>query len=292
MSDKKTILIIGKGFLGTYIENISYKFKVVGTRLKSEKNVISLDVRNFENVELVFKKINPDYVINCAANGQIDFLESHEELAMDVNANGALNVAEMCKLNHTRMVFISTDSVFDGNKGNYSEKDDTAPLNVYAKSKLKGEKNVEKTLKNYVIARTNFYGLNNNDSYFFNWILTNLKNQKTIKGFEDVIFSPLDVSTLSKMIIELLDKKFTGMIHLSSGISISKYDFIYKVSTHLGFSKDNIIRSKLTDIPNLAPRPKDTSLNNNLALETLETKPITLEKWIKQNKYIIMKYFN
>jgi dTDP-4-dehydrorhamnose reductase len=294
LSNKKSILVIGKGFLGTNIIGIGKEFgyEIEGTRLNPDQNSIALDIRNIDNIKSVFNKINPDYVIHCAVNGQIDYLEKHKELAMTINAEGALNVAKICKENKTKMIFVSTDSVFDGKKGNYREIDKPNPLNIYAESKLKGERYVSETLTDYVIARTNFYGLDKNNTYFFNWILANLKNKKKIVGFEDVIFSPLDTTTLSKMLVELLEKKYVGLIHLSSGIPISKYDFICEVVKKLDYSINGVSKGKLSDIILEAKRPKNTSLNNSKACKILETQPLDLSKWIEQNKEKIIKFFN
>ena len=294
MNKKKSILVIGKGFLGTNVVEIGKEFgyEVYSTRLNSDQNSISLDIRNIENIASVFKKINPDFVIDCAVNGQIDYLEKHKELAMTINAEGALNVAKICKENKTKMIFVSTDSVFDGEKGNYTETDKPNPLNIYAESKLKGEKYVHQTLKEHVIVRTNFYGLDKNNLYFFNWILKNIKNKKKITGFDDIIFSPLDTTTVSKMLVELLEKKYSGLIHLSSGVPISKYDFICQVVKKLDYSINNITQGKLSDITLEAKRPKNTSLNNSKAYKILETQPLDLSKWFEQNRDKIIKFFD
>ncbi len=294
MSNKKSVLVIGKGFLGTNIITVGNElgYQIIGTRLNSDQNSIMLDIKNIENIRSVFNKINPDCVIHCAVNGQIDYLEKHKELAIKINTEGTLNVAKICKENKIRMIYVSTDSVFDGEKGNYKETDQPNPLNIYAESKLKGERHVAETLTDYVIVRTNFYGLDENGKYFFNWILTNLKNKKKMTGFEDVIFSPLDTITLSKMLIELIEKKYTGLIHLSSGISVSKYDFICEVVKKLDYSLSNVNKGRLSDVSLKAKRPKNTSLSNLKAHKILKTQPLELSKWLEKNKEKIIKFFD
>ena len=123
MSNKKSVLVIGKGFLGTNIITVGNElgYQIIGTRLNSDQNSIMLDIKNIENIRSVFNKINPDCVIHCAVNGQIDYLEKHKELAIKINTEGTLNVAKICKENKIRMIYVSTDSVFDGEKGNYKE---------------------------------------------------------------------------------------------------------------------------------------------------------------------------
>jgi len=291
----KTILVIGQGFLGNQIiiEALDLGLDVIGTHhSKINNQTLNLDVTSLENAETLVKKINPNYIINCAARGDVEFLQKHKEAAMTVNATGSLNVAKICRENDIRLIHISTDAVFDGKNGCYSEDDLPNPVNVYAQSKLEGEINVAKTLKDYVIVRTNFYGLDSRGKYFLNWILSSLKNSSKIIGFTDVIFSPLDTNTLSRLLIELLSSKYTGIIHLSSGQPISKYNFILEVAKNLSFSTENIVPGKLSDVSLIAPRPKNTSLKNQMQKKILSTPIIDLQDWLEQNKKQLMTYLD
>lgn len=285
----KKILVIGQGFLGEYIAKTAIKLghDTIGTHYVGPSQ-LTLDISNFNQVESLIRKINPDYVINSAARTDIDFLETHQDIAMQVNCIGAGNIAKICHENKIRLLHVSTDSVFDGNKGNYSEDDKPNPINVYAKSKHKGELEVSKYSKNHVIVRTNFYGINHRGAYFFNWILTSLKSKSSIIGYTDIIFSPLDVTTLSEMIMELFDIKHTGILHLSSGKPISKFDFIIQVAKQLNKSTDIIKPGKSDDTK--VPRPKNTSLRNDLAKKLLRTQVLDLSMWIQQNQSDINKY--
>ena len=288
----KKILVIGLGFLGRYIYDEAKRlgFEVIGTNHAEATESIFLEVSDENQVRDIINKIKPDYVINCAARTDIDHLETHPQIATQVNVIGPKNIAKICSENNTRLIHISTDSVFDGIKGNYSEKDIPSPINVYARSKYEGELEITKNSKNYVIIRTNFYGINKRGTYFFNWILDNLKNDSQITGYTDIIFSPLDVQTLSKMIIEFLDTNYIGVIHLSSGKPISKFDFISQVAKNLGISTGNIKQGEQSKDPNSAPRPKNTSLSNELAKKLLKTQIPDLSTWIDSNRTQIDKY--
>ncbi|MDC0438368.1 SDR family oxidoreductase [Nitrosopumilus sp.] len=282
---QKKILVVGKGFLGTYLEKEASKnFDTICTQLNPDKlEIKKLDVANFEQVNKLISSENPDYVINCSVRGDINYLQNNKKVAFSVNSQGPKNIAVVCKDNKIRFVHISTDSVFDGKTGNYTEKDTPNPINIYAESKLKGESEISKTSKDYVIARTNFYGIDVRGNYFFNWILNSIKENKQIHGFSDVVFSPLDVSTLSKMIIEVIQTKYSGILHLSSGIPISKYDFILKIAKSLKYSTKNIHKISIDEMKISSPRPKNTSLNNQIAKKLLKT-PISIDKWIEENK--------
>ena len=283
---QKKILVVGKGFLGTYLEEEASKnFDTICTQLNPVKlEIKKLDVVNFEQVNNLISSQNPDYVINCSVIGDINYLQNNKKTAFSVNSQGPKNIAIVCKENKIRFIQISTDSVFDGKVGNYTEKDIPNPINTYAESKLKGESEISKISKDYVIARTNFYGIDIRRNYFFNWILNSIKENKQIYGFSDVVFSPLDVSTLSKMIIEVIQTKYSGILHLSSGIPISKYDFILKIAESLGHSTKNIHKISVDEMKILSPRPKNTSLNNEIAKRLLKTPILSIDKWVEENK--------
>lgn len=286
------MLLIGQGFLGTAVRQIAKtKYSVTGTYFSNTvPNCIKLDVTNFDQIEQSIKKINPDFIINLASQNNVDFLEKHPNSAFDVNRNGASNIAKIAETEKIKLFHISTDSVFDGIHGNYTETDLPNPINVYAKSKYEGELSVLKNCKNSVIVRTNFYGLNSNNKYFFNWILNQIRTNSPMIGFEDVIFSPLSVENLSFMLLELLEKNFSGIIHLSSSQRLSKYSFIQKVLYSLNFSSNLVYPRKISSMNLTAQRPRNTSLSNKLATSILKTSVIEINEWLQENKSNIMKY--
>jgi len=154
MSDK--ILIIGKGFLGGTIFSTCQNagIHVLGTHYNKSTPII--DITNIHSIEKVVNQFRPDLIINCAALTNLDQIESNPERAYAINAHGTKNIAEVSRQNKIKMIHISTDSVFDGKKGMYSEDDIRNPINEYAKSKKMGEDLVKEKLDTYIIIRTNF----------------------------------------------------------------------------------------------------------------------------------------
>jgi len=284
-------LVIGKGFLGRYIAKELEKSGILTTTTgfnNFRKNDIRVDVRNINSLNECISKFDPEYIINCASNNDIDFLENNPELAFKTNAEGAKNVSISCEKNGIRLIHISTDSVFDGRKGMYSEEDTPHPINVYGKSKFLAEKFVKQNSSNYVIVRTNFYGFNTVGKYFFNWVLDTLKrNDKEITGFSDIIFNPLEISNLSRMIVELSQKNFRGIIHLSSDEILSKYQFILKVAEVFKLNKDLIKKGLAENFEFVAKRPKNTSLYNGKANSLLKTPNITIMEGLEKIKTFI-----
>ena len=283
------VLVIGSGFLGGNIVNEfrNNEIKVIGTNYnKNSSDEIQFDITNMDSIVSCVKKYSPQVIINCAANVNVDDLENNEKLAFSINAYGAENIAKVCKNNKIRLLHISSDAVFDGKNGMYVEEDVMNPINIYAKSKMLGEELISKNLENYVIIRTNFYGFHKQDKFLFNWILSKLKNNETFTGFNDVFFNPLEVTNLSKMIYELSEKNFCGILHLSSDEIFSKFEFAIKISEFFGFDSNLIKKASIDELGLNAKRPKNTTLVNNKAKNLLDTKIQKLDSWLRdiQNK--------
>jgi len=280
----KKILIIGRGFLGDYIfqELKRQPNKIFTTIHKNASgDNIFLDISNSKMVEQVFDEINPDIVINCAANTNVDYLEENPQQAYDVNSLGPKNLAILCSEKKSRLIHVSTDGIFDGKKGMYKENDVPNPVNVYGRSKLDGEKLIHEYSSNYVILRTNFFGFHGQNRFLFNWMFNSLKNNEKIIGFEDAFFNPLEISNLATMIEEIAFSKYQGIIHLSSDSIVNKYQFALKIAEEFQFDKSLIIKGSITNSNLKAQRPADTTLDNTKAKFLLKTNPISIENSLK-----------
>tara|TARA_B110000467_G_C18337122_1_gene499077 strand:- start:2186 stop:3061 length:876 start_codon:yes stop_codon:yes gene_type:complete len=286
------VLVLGNGFLG---ENIINEFKnngiqAIGTNYN--KNGIYVDITNMDSIISCVEKYSPKIIINCAANVNVDELENNEELAISINAKGAENIAKVCNDNKIRLLHISSDGIFDGKQGMYTEEDVANPINVYAKSKILGEKLISKNLENYLIIRTNFYGFHNQKKFLFNWALSKLKNNEEIIGFTDIFFNPLEVTNLSKMIYELSEKKICGILNLSSNEVFTKFEFIKKISEVFDFDSKLIKSGSIEELNLNAKRPKNTTLSNEKAKKLLDTKIVTLDSWLHEIQKKIVKKTN
>jgi len=261
----KKILVIGTGFLGRYLlrELNSSSIQAYGTSFnQSTQDKFKVDLRNIDSIKKCVLQLKPDTIINCAANVDLDFLEKNEKQAIAINAVGAKNLAIVTNQNDIRLIHISTDGIFDGKKGNYSEEDIPNPVNVYGKSKLMGEQLIQENSNNYVILRTNFYGHNEQGKHLLNWILTTLKQKKQLIGFDDILFTPLEISNLCMMIRDITMKNIHGIIHLASDKTISKYQFAIEAANVFQLDKNLIKKGSVEDLKLIAKRPKNTSLSN------------------------------
>ncbi len=269
----KKVFITGiSGLLGNSIaQSFSKDIYVAGCYLNNgvifgdkNINIIKLDLLDFETSCKEISKFSPDMIIHCIAMTNVDYAETHREECHALNVTTTENIVRIAESLDKKLIYISTDSVFDGKKGNYSETDKPNPLNVYAKEKLDGE-NIVKKYKNSTIIRTNIYGINvQNKKSIFEWVIENLKNDTAFNGFTDIYFTPVLTNRFAKILTKIYESNFKGTVNIGSTDKINKYEFACIVADVFGYDK-NLILPITSDGKFNTPRPKDTSLNVELA---------------------------
>ena len=278
------ILILGSsGMLGREFVNIfKEKYEVYGIDINDIRNLgdkyFSINLLNELELKKFLEKKIFDIIINSVAIVDLKKCETDKKLAEDLHVNLNKNFIEYCNKNNTKYIYISTDSVFDGETGNYKEDSIAKPLNNYAYTKFLGEKEVEK-IKNHMIVRTNILGCTENQNSLFKWAYENLKDNIEINGFEDVIFSSISVFRLSELINELVKINYQGLINVVNDTVLSKYEFLNILKEMMSStSKINKVKIQNTDII----RPKNTSLNNELLHSILKNINLDLKEDIER----------
>jgi dTDP-4-dehydrorhamnose reductase len=228
---KTKIAILGSGMLGSYLEkyfDINYDTSKYFIKMYSQNAV---DITDYKAVESIV--IEYDYIINCAAYTNVDKAELEPDLCYAVNADAVNNIAKLCKINNKKLVHISTDFVYGGNKNNKKqvykihEFDCTNPVNVYGKSKLDGEINVlNNMLDNYLILRVSWtFGVTGNN--FIKKIAEQLldKNKTCIEVVDDQIGRPTSIHLIAKVIDNFIQGHISSKIYnlQNSGEPVSKY---------------------------------------------------------------------
>ena len=187
-----------------------------------------------------------------------------------INVEATRRLASQTTRSGWRFVYISTDSVFDGARGDYSEDDVPAPVNVYARSKLAGEQAALAEAPDALIIRTNFYGQNRGAKLSLaEWLLDRLSAGTPIDGFDDVIFSPLFVNDLASFILKLTLAGQTGLFHLGASDHCSKYDFAMKIACAFQRDTSLVTHSSIQSLGLAAKRPLNTSLDTRKASRAL-----------------------
>jgi dTDP-4-dehydrorhamnose reductase len=300
IKNRKKILILGgsgmlgKDLLDLFTQDENYQvFTIFRNSIDLKKNnlkVFNFDLKKKDQLLETILQIMPDIVINSAAITNIDYCENNIEESYYLHSNIISIIKEI--LPEIKFVYISTDSIFDGKAGNYTEEDEPNPLNVYAKSKLAGELNSKKCYDNCIIARTNIIGYHiNNQKSLSEWAIMNLRNNKSISGFNDVYFNPLYTKINAKCLKDLIEIDYSGIINLASNNYIDKYSFLVLLSNALEMSQNLIISQKYDQNNFKAIRPLNTTLNNTKLKNLLKTNlnlDYSIETFIKDYK----KQFN
>ncbi len=235
-------------------------------------SVHAVDLEEENDVHTVFDRFKPDAVINCAALANVDACEKSPQQAHILNAEMPGWLAEDCDRHAVKLVQISTDAVFNGLKsGKYTEKDTTHPLSLYARTKLEGERNIQQVNSSALILRVNFYGFSISQRRSLAEIfLHTLQTGKTMFGFTDVLFSPLYVVDLADIMLKMMKKDLSGVYHVTSPESLSKYDFGRNIAEKFDLDADLIHPISVEEATFLtAPRSKNLVLDPQKAQDAL-----------------------
>lgn len=231
----------------------------------TKMDYVQMDITNSEEVTETIKKVNPDVVVHCAAWTAVDLAEEKEnkDKVMAINVGGTENIARVCKELDCKMVYISTDYVFDGYGTRPWEEDckDYAPLNVYGESKLMGEKVVSLNLEKYFIVRIAWvFGVNGNN--FIKTMLNVGKKFDTLKVVNDQIGTPTYTYDLSRLLVDMIETDKYGYYHATNeGGYISWYDFACEIFKQAGYkTKVNPVTTEEYGVSK-ARRPFNSRLN-------------------------------
>lgn len=240
-----------------------------------------IDLTDSEKLATRIRSIKPDTVIHTAAIANIDLCESQPALAEAMNTGVTEQLAALCREIGARLIFCSTDTVFDGKKGFYSESDPPSPINVYARTKVKAEQAVLSASDKNVVARLSLVmgmPVREKGNSFLADTLEKWKNNEKVKFPENEIRTPVDVITVGAALNELAGNDFGGIIHLAGKTSVNRYAMALKIAEATGFSPDLILSVDSNSLPGRAPRPNDASLDNSRAAQILATPMRTLSE--------------
>ena len=200
---------------------------------------VSLDITDAEAVARVLNEVHPDVVVHCAAWTAVDLAEDEDKIdrVRAINAGGTANIAKVCKELDAKMVYISTDYVFDGQGTEPWEPDckDYKPMNVYGQTKLEGELAVSSTLDKYFIVRiAGVFGLNGKN--FIKTMLNVGKKYDTVRVVNDQIGTPTYTLDLARLLVDMIETEKYGYYHATNeGGYISWYDFTCEIFRQAGY---------------------------------------------------------
>jgi len=287
---KKRLLITGtNGLLGNkavVVANQNYEVMPLHHAKPLHDNSLEVDIVNKEQVLSIFRKLRPNAVIHAAAETNVDKCETQKEHAWNVNVKGTRNVAEACDEVGAKLVHISTDYVFDGEKGHYKEEDNPNPISYYGLTKLEGERQVVAHCRNYAILRTSvLYGWHPWKQNFATWVISQLRQNKEISVVEDHYNTPTLADNLAEMIPEVLQRGLKGLYHASGSERISRYEFAKKIAESFQLDSSLIKPAKMSQLLAwIAKRPRDSSLSTDKIRKQLRTRPLNITEGLERMK--------
>ena len=259
------VLVLGaSGLLGTslvpYLRSQGFAVLRHGRSGDAE---VQAELTNQGAVATAFDAAKPDVIVNLAATTNVDECERHPQLAYLATVLAVENVSRWIRGagNRAHLVQISTDQLYDG-EGPHRE-DDVTLANYYAFSKYAGElaaANVPST-----ILRTNFFGPSERigRTSLSDWLVKSFRDEASITVFDDVLFSPLGIATLSRVIADVIDKRPAGVFNAGSRSGMSKADFAFALADALGLSVNAVRRGQSAEVKLTAYRPKDMRMDSS-----------------------------
>ncbi len=217
------------------------------------------------------EKFQPDVIIHAAANSNLDQCELNPEMARRVNVESTRMIHKAALELNSRLIFVSSDMVFDGRQGNYRETDPVAPISVYGRTKVDSEQILQKSEGNYVIARAALiYGRSIiGGSSFSMWIENRLHMNQNTPLFVDQYRTPVLVNNLAAALLELAENNYTGIIHLGGENRINRLTFGKQLCAVCNYDEGLLLTVSMHENKTAAPRPVDVSLHTGLARSVL-----------------------
>ena len=267
----KKILIIGaSGLVGSTVAN--YASKNYDLHLVNNKTDFSLQnfpvskidlIKNQSDILELIKDYRPDFVVHAVAYPSVDFCESNKQMADVLHIKITDDIAKTCSNIGSRIIYFSTDAVFDGKLSRkYTENDLPNPINHYGKTKLNAEKILLENDTNIVLRTTVIYGWHAK-SRFTNWVLNSLKNSQKIHAFTDQLNTPTLVDDMAKAILQIFTKDKFGLFNAVGATCLSRYQFALKLADRFNLDKNLIIPTSSVGKKQIAPRPPNGCLDNS-----------------------------
>ena len=269
---KKRILIIGSnGKLGLGLArrlSVNGRYEILCSGIEEKQtgpgvDYLQADITRKNSIKSLFHNFFPDVVINAAGYTNVDLCETNKELSWNINVKGTENIAISSWAIDAHMIHISTDYIFDGKEGPYTEEDVPNPISYYGRTKLASENSLRTSGTRYTILRTNvLYGSNPEDGHadFARWAAESLKKGKQISVVTDQMNNPTYIPDLVNAVINIIEMEKQGIYNIGGAELLSRYDFAVRIAEHYGLNKELIIPVTTESLKQPAPRPLKSGL--------------------------------
>lgn len=291
---QKVLVTGSNGFIGSLLTEqllVSSSYQVIGLGKGENRNpklpsnsYSECDLINHVNLNKTLNEVKPDVIIHCAAISQVDLCESEPELCNTVNVEATRVVTDFCSLNRVKLIFFSSDFVFDGQTKWQSEEALPNPISEYGRSKMKAEKIVSSVLKDYSIIRPVLvYGYSPyaNRSNIFTWVCHSMKNGEVINVVNDQIRTPTYVMDVVRLTLDIMEQNSSGIFNIGGGSEVSIYDFACLVKEKRDVGKQLINSANSDLVSGASLRPKFSCFSNAKLKKVFHWKPLKVEEGIQ-----------
>lgn len=223
---------------------------------------LAVDITQKEHTLQSIVTTSPSVVVHTAAETNVDRCETEREFARRINVEGTANLAEACMKVGAKLILVSTDYVFDGDKGNYAETDEPNPISFYGLTKLEAERITASTLPDSLIVRPSvLYGWHPTKLNFATWVMKGLRERQTLKVVNDHINSPTLADNLADAIRKAVERNSLGILHIAGSERISRFGFARRIAKRFDLDESLLVPVEMKDLDWIARRPRDSSLN-------------------------------
>jgi len=290
---KKRIFITGgTGLLGKYlIDTRKADLEVLSCYIGSYDMMstegclyIQADIRDLEGMKAIFDEFRPEAVIHTAGIANVDYCENHYEEAYSSNVLGTENIIELCRVNRSSLVYISTNAVFDGENAPYGEEAPVNPLNRYGKLKVVCEGLVTASgLQTAVVRPILMYGWHHDQerSNQVTWLLEKLERREEVTMVDDVYENPLFAGSCALSIWKVIENDYTGLFHIAGRDIVNRYELALAVADAFNLDRSLIRAVKSDFFSSIAPRPKNTSFLTKKMENELGVSPLGLMEGLR-----------
>jgi dTDP-4-dehydrorhamnose reductase len=286
MSKTRVVVTGSSGLLGRRLMSaLSDDCEVLGIdRYMTEgQSDLAVDITHKERTLESIVSVAPDVVVHTAAETNVDRCETERDLARRINVEGTANIADACVRVGAKLILVSTDYVFDGNKGNYAETDEPSPISFYGLTKLEAERIATSTSPNSLIVRTSvLYGWHPTKLNFATWVLKGLREGQILRVVNDHINSPTLADNLAVAIRKVIKNDSQGILHIAGSERISRFDFARRIARRFGLDESLLVPVEMKDLNWIARRPRDSSLNVGKAEKELRIELFGVDRGLEE----------
>lgn len=277
------MLITGsEGYIGSNVVNHlkekNYDVYSLDNKDQIRSEYYRTDITDKSAVDCIIERVKPDIIIHTAGLSSLVQCEKDKPSASSININGTRNIIGAIKASkrQIKMIFISSEYVFDGQGGGYKENSRRCPTTFYGQTKKMSEDDIVNELKDYIICRVaNVYG---RGGKFFSFLVEKIKLNNRVEVYNDVFYTPTYIDYLIDSLVRLMEKDFIGIVHLAGNERLSRYQYAVKLARVMG-REEHLI--KATHQPEGGLIAKDSSLNSQYGRSILKNIYPTIEKSLR-----------